>query len=300
MQTFMLFTHTMTMKTLTEDKTISALRLFVAALAAALVLSGWFLNFGEDIKMTASAEAPVFRLIAKFSTYYGDSGANRKHNVALSCSKIDGLVLYPEEEFSFNDQVGRRTIENGFRSAYIIKDGEFVEGVGGGVCQVSSTIYNAALLANLAITRVHAHSLPVMYVAPSFDAMVSSASDLRFVNTLSAPVTIKMRADGKYIRAEIYGVDFCNIQRRSQTLSTIPRPVEYIEDETLLPGEEKIDTYGKDGLTSAGYLDYYENGKVVKSVLIRKDSYKPQKRVVLRGKQPESDSVKESSPDTAR
>lgn len=275
------------MKYLTEDKLLKTVKAATAALCLILFCAVFVISFGEE-HMKASAETPEFKLISKFSTYYGDSGTNRKHNIALSCSKIDGLVLYPEEEFSFNDQVGRRTIENGFRSAFIIKNGEFVEGVGGGVCQVSSTIYNAALLANLAITLVHAHSLPVMYVAPSFDAMVSSASDLRFVNTLSAPVTIRMRADGKYVRAEIYGVDIYNIQRRSETISKIPRPVEYIDDESLAPGEEKIDTYGKDGLKSAGYLDYYENGRVVKSVLIRKDIYMPQKKIILRGKQSES------------
>lgn len=111
-------------------------------------------------------------MIACFSTYYGDSKQNRKDNVALACRKIDGTVLYPEDEFSFNDTVGARTMKNGFKSAYIIQNGEFVEGVGGGVCQVSSTLYNCALLCDLAITCVRAHSLPVGYVAPSFDALV--------------------------------------------------------------------------------------------------------------------------------
>lgn len=113
-------------------------------------------------------ETEAYRLIAHFSTYYGDSKQNRKDNIALAARKIDGLVLYPEDEFSFNDLVGRRTVENGFKTAYVIQNGDFVEGVGGGVCQVSSTLYNCALLANLAITCVRAHSLPVSYVAPSF------------------------------------------------------------------------------------------------------------------------------------
>lgn len=231
----------------------------------------------------AKAKCQEYKVIAKFSTYYGDSKQNRKDNVALAARKIDGTVLYPEDEFSFNDVVGMRTVENGFKSAYIIKDGEFVEGVGGGVCQVSSTLYNCALLANLAITSVRAHSLPVSYVAPSFDAMVSSASDLRFVNTLSAPVTIKMSTDGKYLKAEIYGVESCVIRRRSQTIESLPFETEYRIDESLKPDEEVIDTYGKNGLRSQGFLEYYENGKLIKTVLIRKDTYFPQKRVVLKG-----------------
>lgn len=90
-----------------------------------------------------------YRMIACFSTYYGDSSQNRKHNVALACRKIDGTMLYPEDEFSFNDVVGARTIESGFKSAYIIQNGEFVEGVGGGVCQVSSTLTTALCLPTL-------------------------------------------------------------------------------------------------------------------------------------------------------
>ena len=86
---------------------------------------------------TAHAETPEVTLIAHFATYYGDSSEGRKHNIALAASAIDGVVLAPEEEFSFNDTVGARTEARGYRAAYVIQDGVFVEGVGGGVCQVS-------------------------------------------------------------------------------------------------------------------------------------------------------------------
>ena len=254
-----------------------------ACLTLALAAIAIFMEETMHPNDVAMAKSDEYKLIARFSTHYGDSKPNRKDNVALACRKIDGTVLYPEDEFSFNDIVGARTVENGFKSAYIIKDGEFVEGIGGGVCQVSSTVYNCALLANLTITCVRAHSLPVSYVAPSFDAMVSTASDLRFVNTLSSPVTIKMSADGKYLKAEMYGIETCTIRRRSQTIETLPFEIEYRDDATLKLGEEVIDTYGKAGLRSHGFLEYYQNGKLVKTVLIRKDTYFPQKRIVLRG-----------------
>lgn len=227
------------------------------------------------------------KLIAHFSTYYGESSATRKHNVELAARKISGTVLYPEDEFSFNEIVGRRTEANGFQSALIIQGGTFVEGIGGGVCQVSSTIYNCALLANLDISQVRPHSLPVSYVAPSFDAMVSSGSDFRFVNTLSGAITLKVITDGMYIRAEIYGLDSVSVRRRSETLAVLPHETEYIDDDTLPLGKEVIDTYGKDGLKSEGYLDYFENGKIVKTVCIRRDTYKPQKRIILRGTNPD-------------
>lgn len=242
-----------------------------------------FYNPFDKRAKVADAETPRIQLIATFSTYYGDSAPNRKHNVALAASKIDGTVLYPEEEFSFNDVVGPRRVERGFKTAYIISNGEFVEGVGGGVCQVSSTVYNAALLSDLTVTHVRAHSLPVSYVSPSFDAMVSSGSDLRFVNTLSAPITIKMRADGKFLKCEIHGVAGRKVRRRSETLAVIPNEIEYRDDDTISLGEEVIDSHGHAGLKSVGYLEYYEEGKPVYSVKIRFDSYAPGKRVILRG-----------------
>ena len=233
----------------------------------------------------AHAETPSVKLLARFCTYYGDSGDNRKSNVELATRKINGLTLYPEDEFSFNGQVGERSVANGFKTAYIIQDGDFVEGVGGGVCQVSSTLYNCALLAGMTITCVNPHSLPVSYVSPSFDAMVSSGSDFRFVNTLSAPITIKMKADGNDIIAEIYGVGRQTIKRRSEILETIPFETEYRESEDVQEGEEIVDSHGKEGLKSRGYLDYYENGKLVRSVQIRSDYYAPQKKLILVSKQ---------------
>ena len=246
---------------------------------------------------TACAEVPEVTMIAKFSTYYGDSSDNRKHNIALAAKFIDGTVILPEDEFSFNQTVGARTKERGFKSAYIISDGTFVEGTGGGVCQVSSTLYNCALLADMTITCVRPHSLPVSYVAPSFDAMVSSASDLRFANTLAAPVTVRMTADGKYLRAEIYGVSSgVNIRRRSETVGTIPQKTEYVYDATLAPGEEKIDTYGRDGLKSEGFLEYFSNGTLLKTIRIRKDTYLPQTRIILRGVATETPPPDENAP----
>ena len=231
---------------------------------------------------TAHAETPEVTLIAHFATYYGDSSEGRKHNIALAASAIDGVVLAPEEEFSFNDTVGARTEARGYRAAYVIQDGVFVEGVGGGVCQVSGTLYNCALLADLAVTCARSHSLPVSYLAPSFDAMVSSETDLRFVNTLSAPVTLRMTTDGSYLRAEMYGVkgEF-SVRRRSETVGEIPFETERLADPSLPPGEERVESPGKNGLRSEGWLEYFRGGALVRSVRIRRDTYLPQKRVIF-------------------
>lgn len=252
---------------------------------AVLIFLCGCISCGMTLPLSAAdAETPEIALIAKFATYYGDSSENRKHNIALAASAIDGVLLPPEEEFSFNDTVGARTEERGYKAAFVINDGAFVEGVGGGVCQVSGTLYNCALLADLAVTCVHPHSLPVSYVAPSFDAMVSSWSDLRFVNTLSAPVTLKMTADGQYLRAEIYGVkgEF-SVRRRSETLGEIPFETERLTDTSLAPGEERVEAAGKNGLRSEGWLEYFRDGALVRTLRIRRDTYLPQKRIVCEG-----------------
>lgn len=240
-------------------------------------MSGIFFDKG-----VAQGEVPKVECISSFYTFYGDSGDNRKHNVALAVSKIDGVVVHPEEEFSFNDVVGPRREERGFKTAYVIVDGQFTLGVGGGVCQVSSTLYNAVLLADLVVTTVHPHSLPVSYVAPSFDAMVSSGSDFCFVNTLSYPVTIKATADGKYIRFSLYGVKGRKISRRSETVEIVECETVHIEDDTLLIGQEVVESAGANGIKSRGYLQYEVGGKVV-TKQIRTDFYAPQKRVVRHG-----------------
>ena len=169
---------------------------------------------------TAHAETPEVTLIAHFATYYGDSSEGRKHNIALAASAIDGVVLAPEEEFSFNDTVGARTEARGYRAAYVIQDGVFVEGVGGGVCQVSGTLYNCALLADLAVTCARPHSLPVSYLAPSFDAMVSGKSaDLAFVNGTSFPVYILCRVQGGEIIVSFYGEKSAFTYRRESVVT---------------------------------------------------------------------------------
>ena len=109
-------------------------------------------------------------------------------------------------EFSFNYTIGERTERRGYKKAKIIVGGEFVDGVGGGVCQVSTTLYNAVLLAGLKVVECHPHSLPVSYVEPSFDAMVNSGwADLKFINDTHNPVIIRARADGAKLTIQIFG-----------------------------------------------------------------------------------------------
>ena len=129
--------------------------------------------------------------LSSYTTYFNQEEKDRSQNIAIAASLIDGIILQAYGEFSFNQTVGRRTAETGFKQAKIIVNGEYVLGVGGGVCQVSTTLYNAALKSGLTVTEFHPHSLRVGYVAPSRDAMVSSQSDLKLYNPYSHPVRLQ-------------------------------------------------------------------------------------------------------------
>lgn len=211
-----------------------------------------------------------------FTTYFDASNAERSSNIRLAASKINGTVISAGESFSFNKTVGARTRENGFKQAKIIEDGKFVLGFGGGVCQVSTTLYNAALLSGLEIAEYHPHSLAVSYVAPSRDAMVSgSYCDLQFVNNRSTPVYIRVKCTQSSICCTIFGEsDGYGYSFRSEVVGSIPRP----DDEEVEGDEDKILSYGRDGTLSYGYLVKERDGELTEE-LIRKDKYAPVKEV---------------------
>lgn len=240
-------------------------------------------------------------LRGRFETKYQSSSPSRKHNIKRAAELICGYVLQPQEKFSFNTVVGERTLDRGFLEALIIFDGKFVSGVGGGVCQVSTTLYNSVLYAGLSVLEVSQHSLPVSYVAPSFDAMVSSRSDLVFVNDTDCPVYLYACANGEKLIFEVYGKKQKNIiELQSQTLRSIPYITEVVQDGEVNVGETKIVRAGREGLESVGYLyELTPDGKVVSKKKIRHDVYAPQTQVIAEGSKAEAinlgDTDKEAS-----
>jgi len=191
-------------------------RLDVAATAAGLLKQGKnTIRNGTKVPLVVAEEAPsvttdalgaVSHQLGAFSTYYGSSSSNRRHNVELAARHIDGTLLGPGEVFSYNEVVGPRWPRLGWRNAPTYQDGQVVPGPGGGVCQVSTTLYNAALLANLKIVQRSNHSMPVHYVPAGRDATVSYGSlDFRFANNTGAPVYVAARARGSRLTMALYG-----------------------------------------------------------------------------------------------
>lgn len=213
---------------------------------------------------------------AEFSTFYTNSAIGRKQNIALATKKINGFKLEKGKEFSFNKAVGKRIEENGFKPAPVIEYGELKEGIGGGVCQVSTTLYNCALLSGLTVTKRYAHSLVPSYIEPSFDAMVSwGACDLAFVNQTGGSVYIKGEADGNAITFTIYGEKPIESYKRVyKILETISPPeVEVVEDETLQSGELEWIKIAKDGIKSQAYLIVEKLGERAKTIKLHTDNY---------------------------
>lgn len=229
---------------------------------------------------------------ATFYTTYTSSTEERKHNIKLACKSLNGTLVDVGGEFSFNRTVGARTEKRGYKTAKIISQGKFVDGVGGGVCQVSSTLYNAVLLAGLTVTEYHPHSLSVGYVAPSFDAMVNSnTADLRFKNNTDNPVIVYATADGDRLTIKIEGEPMHEkYVRQSTVVGYIPAPEpETVLDEKgeypeLYEGESMVLSYGKDGLKSEGYLVVMKDGKPVSQKKIRSDTYKPLRGLIIEGR----------------
>lgn len=214
-------------------------------------------------------------LRAEFSTSFSGSNTARVGNVLLATKKASGITLYPNEVFSFNDAVGVRSEENGFKEAKVIVGGKYVDGVGGGVCQVSTTLYNAALLSGLSVVEQHRHTLAVNYVEKSFDAMVSYGyADLKIRNDYDFPVFIVGKVDGETLTFRIYGDKMTEkIQRQSVILKTVEPDFLTVFTDELKKGESKVSVYPKKGYESEGYLIKTENG-VTRRVLLRKDEYK--------------------------
>lgn len=213
---------------------------------------------------------------ATFCTDYSRSADGRKRNVELACERLNLSKIPSRGWLSFNATVGERTVENGFSTAKVIINGEYVAGVGGGVCQVSTTLYNAWLTAGYTVAASNNHSLPTSYVPPSLDAMVSSVSDLILYNDSDYPAYISALCDGNRIKITVFGrKPQYKIKLRSETVKIVPS--KYVEktDENIVweDGEKsRIIKKAYDGVYSRAYREYYSGNRLIKSEKI-KDSY---------------------------
>ncbi|MGJ3547630.1 VanW family protein [Bacillus subtilis] len=166
--------------------------------------------------------------LGQYVTYFNSSNKSRSHNISLSAKAIDNHVVFPNETFSFNQVVGMRTRNKGYKSAPIIVKGELSEGVGGGICQVSSTLFNAVDRAGLQIVQRYSHTRSVPYVPPGRDATVSwGGPDFRFQNQYNQPILIRAKRYGGSMIIKLYSSDVINSKLRKipKAPSRIPKEI---------------------------------------------------------------------------
>lgn len=232
----------------------------------------------------------VNKIMASYSTSLGGSSANRIANVALAASKINGYVINPGKRFSYNKVVGPRTAATGFKTAHVYVGTEVVDGIGGGICQVSSTLYNSVVMADLKIVSRTNHSMPVGYVPLGRDATVSYGSiDFVFENNKPYPVSIKAGVSGMTLTVSIVGTSDMDytVEFVSETVSTIPYTTKITEDPTLKEGETKKVSSGANGYVANSYRVYKKDGKQYERKYEAKSRYTPTPEKVVVGTMPE-------------
>ena len=227
-------------------------------------------------------------LLSSFKTSFTSSNSNRSTNIRLCSEKINGLVLMPGETFSFNQVVGKRTPEAGFKPATAYSAGKVVQEYGGGICQVSSTLYNAVLYSNLEIVERTNHGYKPSYVKPGLDATVSwGGPDFKFKNNRDYPIRIVCDTSNKILKIYIYGLkrdtDY-KVVLDAQYVSTVYFKTVYQKDSSLASGQSKVIQNGSNGCKTATYKYLYDaNGTLVSSECISRDTYNPHNKIVAVG-----------------
>ena len=225
--------------------------------------------------------------LATFTTRYDVSDVDRSTNLRIACQKINGKVVLAGDTFSYNQALGKRTEAAGYKNGKVYEAGQVVDGIGGGICQISSTLYNTALLANLDIVERRNHQFVTSYVPAGRDAtVVYGVTDFKFKNTRKYPVRIVASANNGIATISMYGIKEENeytFKFSTKTVASIPTTTKYVEEASLPAGTEKVKQKGANGLKTETYITKMLNGKVISTKLLSKDTYDAMQRIVLKG-----------------
>lgn len=225
--------------------------------------------------------------LSKYTTIYDAGNTSRASNIALATKTINGTVLLPGETFSYNGKIGNTTKEKGYKLGGAYIGGKVVPAYGGGICQVSSTLYNAVLYANLGIIERYNHSYSVSYVPAGRDATVSyGGKDFKFKNTRKYPIKIEANAKNGVIGITIKGIKEekeYEVILSSNVISTTPNNTTYEQNASLPEGKQKVIQIGHDGCKSIAYKTIKYEGKIISKTLLSKDTYQPMNKIVQVG-----------------
>lgn len=260
-------------------------------------------KFGETITFTITQVNPKYteddfkyidNEIGNCYSRYKGGDKNRITNLENGCNKIDGVVLYPDEVFSTNDHFNPCTYENGWRSAATIVKGKLEDSIGGGMCQVSSALYQAVLEAELEVVERFNHSMKVGYADYAYDAtLAGDYKDLKFKNNTGYPMYIESYLTSSNVVVKLYGYEVHDsghrIEFKNKLIKTTPPDEPKItEDNTKPEGYEEYTQSALDGKTYELYKYVYENGKLTDTIKINTSTYLPRRAEITKGtKKPE-------------
>lgn len=235
----------------------------------------------------------INKRISTYTTYYNPGEASRVHNIHLLASFLDGIILAPNEKFSFNDKLGPRTAQRGFREAPMILDGELVPALGGGICQVGTTLFNSVFLSGLDIVERHNHSFYISHYPKGRDATVSFGSvDLKFLNDSGKHVLLKSQTTPSSLTISLYGTDFGAVVTYSSSKFTNFKPYDRkdVPDPELDTGVEKVFSGGISGRDITVKRTVKIGDKVVHDDTFF-SRYSPKKQIVHVGIRPVAEPV---------
>ena len=253
-------------------------------------------QFDKVITVSASEVQPEYSTAAAkqkyktIGTYTTNTTSNSKRNtnIRLAAEALNGTIVGPGQEVSFNDTVGQRTEAKGYQGAAAYNNGKVVQEIGGGVCQVSTTLYNAALKAGMKISMRRSHTFEPSYVTPGMDATVSwGGPDFRFINTSSSAIGIKASYSNQTVTVSIYGVPVLedgvtySLEATKTETFDLPEP-QYEEDQTLQPGQEVVKSKGTQGSRWQVKLVVKKDGQVISSEVDHTATYKGHNPVIRR------------------
>ncbi len=272
-------------RTLNQEKLVASIEGALAAGGGSIVLE----IDAVQPAVTLENVSAQYGMISSAVTNASSSSSNRLANIKLAISYINGTCLTPGETFSFNDTVGERTTARGFKTATAYSGGTVTEEVGGGICQVSTTLFNAAVKANLTIKERSSHSLTVSYVDVGKDAAVDWGNkDLKFTNSTDENVYICCYlSDDKRVYFGIFGKllpDGMSITLESQKTGDIDYETEYQVDFTMASGSSKVIQKGKKGTSAVTYKVYWDaSGNEIQREQLCKSNYKATKEIIAYG-----------------
>jgi len=242
----------------------------------------------EDIypRVRYSDISVISKVISVFSTSFNPQKVDRSYNIKLACDRINNIILLPGDTFSMDKALGPRTISNGYRNAPVIVKGKILEGVGGGVCQVTTTLYVAVLKSKLEVVERKPHSMPLSYVEPGQDSTISEGYiDFKFKNNKDYPILISAQVSGGNIIIRIVGIEEetnQTVRLKSVVVKKLnPEKEIVVFDENVPVGEVVVEKAAVTGQKVVVYRETYDqNNKLIEREKISEDTYLPVRGII--------------------